>query len=298
VVVLHAALARETKRVRLRAGSVVLPLHHPLRVAEEWAVVDNLSGGRVELSFAPGWNADDFALAPDHYARRHDVMYDGIRTVQRLWAGETIEVTNGAGKPVKVRTYPTPVQPQLVTWVTCAGSPQSFEAAGRLGANLLTHLFDQDVDELAAKIALYRAAREKHGHDPVAGRVAVALHTFLAATTEEVRREAHKPYCEYLKAHASLIEKLAQSRGVPLDVSAMDPRQLDEVIGWIVEKFSTQRALLGTPDECAGLVDRLAAAGVQEIACLLDFGPTADAMRASLPHLKALADRFSRPLAA
>src|SRR5262249_11317804 len=85
-----AALPGEPRRVRLRAGSVVLPLHHPLRVAEEWAVVDNLSGGRVELSFAPGWNADDFALKPEHYARRHDVMHDGIRTVQRLWAGETV----------------------------------------------------------------------------------------------------------------------------------------------------------------------------------------------------------------
>src|SRR5206468_8221040 len=58
--VLHAALARETKRLRLRAGSVVLPLHNPIRIAEEWAVVDNLSGGRVELSFAPGWNPGDF----------------------------------------------------------------------------------------------------------------------------------------------------------------------------------------------------------------------------------------------
>ncbi len=51
--VLHAALARETKHLRLRAGSVVLPLHDPIRVAEEWAVVDNLSEGRVEISFAP-----------------------------------------------------------------------------------------------------------------------------------------------------------------------------------------------------------------------------------------------------
>src|SRR5262249_25139060 len=75
---LHAALARETNRIRLRAGSVVLPLHDPIRVAEEWALVDNLSGGRVELSFAPGWNAEDFILRPDHYARRYEVMYEGI----------------------------------------------------------------------------------------------------------------------------------------------------------------------------------------------------------------------------
>ena len=52
--VIAAALARETKQIQLRSGSVVLPLHHPIRVAEEWAVVDNLSQGRVGISFASG----------------------------------------------------------------------------------------------------------------------------------------------------------------------------------------------------------------------------------------------------
>src|ERR1700752_1539216 len=65
--VLHAALAVLTKRIQLRAGSVVLPLHNPIRVAEEWSVVDNLSNGRVGLSFASGWHARDFALQPENY---------------------------------------------------------------------------------------------------------------------------------------------------------------------------------------------------------------------------------------
>src|SRR5262245_27276640 len=96
--VLHAALARETKRIRLRAGSVVLPLHDPIRVAEEWALVDNLSKGRVEISLAPGWNAEDFALHPDRYAKRYDVMYDSIKVLDQLWSGEFIDATDGAGK--------------------------------------------------------------------------------------------------------------------------------------------------------------------------------------------------------
>ena len=63
-----AAVAAVTKRVGLRAGSVVLPLHNPLRCAEEWSVVDNLSDGRVGLSFASGWHASDFALMPQNFA--------------------------------------------------------------------------------------------------------------------------------------------------------------------------------------------------------------------------------------
>src|SRR4029453_9616557 len=58
--VLGAALAMITERIQIRAGSVVLSLHSPVRVAEEWAVVDNLSNGRVALSFATGWHAHDY----------------------------------------------------------------------------------------------------------------------------------------------------------------------------------------------------------------------------------------------
>ena len=64
--VLAAALAMRTSDIRLRAGSVVLPLHHPALVAETWAMVDNLSGGRVDLAFASGWNPNDFLVSPGH----------------------------------------------------------------------------------------------------------------------------------------------------------------------------------------------------------------------------------------
>src|SRR5262249_53582919 len=90
--VLHAALARETRRIRLRAGSVVMPLHDPLRIVEEWSVVDNLSNGRVDLSFASGWNPADFALSPDKYANRHEEVFSGIEIVRKLWRGESIAV--------------------------------------------------------------------------------------------------------------------------------------------------------------------------------------------------------------
>ncbi len=290
--VLHAALARETRRIRLRAGSVVLPLHDPLRVAEEWAVVDNLSKGRIELSFAPGWNAEDFALHPARYARRYETMYDSIRVVEQLWSGQSIEATDGCGQKIRVRTYPTPVQKRLPLWITAAGSPRSFQQAGEIGANVLTHLFDQGVEELAEKVALYRRARAEHGWDPDAGRVAVTLHTYLADDPEDVRRNAYEPYCDYLKKNLKLLEKLAQSRNVPIALDRLTPAQLDEAIRWAFEKFLRQRSLMGTPDDCVELVGKLVDIGVQEIACLLDFGPASPAILAGLPRLRELMERF------
>ncbi|HEU4766423.1 MAG TPA: MupA/Atu3671 family FMN-dependent luciferase-like monooxygenase, partial [Pyrinomonadaceae bacterium] len=95
--VLSAALAVLTERIQIRAGSVALPLHHPVRVAEEWSIVDNLSRGRVALSFASGWHTDDFIFAPEIYDERKEVMFRHIELVQRLWAGEKVKLPSAGG---------------------------------------------------------------------------------------------------------------------------------------------------------------------------------------------------------
>src|SRR2546421_7297263 len=105
-----------TERVKIRAGSVALPLHNPIRVVEEWAVVDNLSKGRVGISFASGWHSDDFVFFPENYDDRKAVMFRHIDTIQKLWAGEAVKFKTNGGREVEVRTLPQPVQPRLPTW--------------------------------------------------------------------------------------------------------------------------------------------------------------------------------------
>ena len=82
-----------TENLQLRAGSVVVPLHHPVRIAEDWAVVDNLSCGRAAIAFASGWTMDEFILSPTPpMPAAKAVMWRGIQQVQQLWRG-------GGGKP-------------------------------------------------------------------------------------------------------------------------------------------------------------------------------------------------------
>src|SRR5690606_27565473 len=119
--VLAAALAASTTRVQLRSGSVVLPLHHPVRVAEEWAVVDNLSGGRVGLSFASGWQPNDFILRPENHADSKNAMLRDMEIVRSLWRGEAVSFPGPKGE-VQVRTLPRPVRPELPVWLTAAGN--------------------------------------------------------------------------------------------------------------------------------------------------------------------------------
>jgi natural product biosynthesis luciferase-like monooxygenase protein len=291
--VLHAALARETEHIRLLAGSVVLPIHNPIRIAEEWAVVDNLSQGRIGISFASGWNPNDFAFFPEKYTNRHEEMYSGIKMVQKLWQGESIWVKNGKGKQIEVRVYPTPIQRQLPVWITAASNPKTFIKAGEIGANLLTHMFDQGIEELAEKIALYRQARAKYGHEPEAGQVTVTLHTFIGDDIDLVREQVRVPYCKYLKSNISLLKGLAQSRDRNVDISALPPEELDDLVNFVFQKFSSSRALFGTPETCFDLLSQLDRVGVNEVACLLDFGLDADLILKNLPHLKQLKEDYN-----
>ncbi len=285
---LLAALARETTQIKLRAGSVVLPLHDPIQIAEEWAVVDNLSDGRVGIAFASGWHPNDFALKPDNYSRRYEALNSGIETVQKLWRREAISVVGGTGKLIDIKTYPTPIQKELPIWMTVGGNPQSFIRAGAMGANLLTHMFNYDLDGLAANIDAYRTAYRESGRAD-AGIVTVMLHTFLGEDLESAREQARGPYCRYLKANSHLfLHGLSHSRKSDVDISQLSDSDLDEFVNHICNQLFSSRALIGTVDSCSEIVRGLAGIGVDEIACFLDFGMDAETVLDGLPVLNRL----------
>jgi natural product biosynthesis luciferase-like monooxygenase protein len=287
-----AALAAITTNVGIRAGSVVLPLHSPVRVAEEWAVVDNLSAGRVAISFAAGWQPNDFVLNPAAYATAKQDLPKWIDQVQRLWRGETLALPGHDGAPVDVRTLPRPVQDELPVWLTSAGSPSTFERAGTLGVNVLTHLLGQSVDQLAENIARYRAAWREARH-PGEGRVTLMLHTYLdrdAATAREVARE---PMKSYLGTAVGLLRDVASAfptfagRGKNTDdlFKSLSAEEMDQLLEVAAARYLGTSGLFGTPDDAVLVVEAVAEAGVDEVACLIDFGVPTDQVLASLELL-------------
>jgi natural product biosynthesis luciferase-like monooxygenase protein/amino acid adenylation domain-containing protein/FkbM family methyltransferase len=283
-----AAVATVTERIQIRAGSVVIPLHEPIRVAEEWAMVDNLSHGRVAVSFASGWHANDFVLAPDIYRERHEVMYRNIETVRRLWRGESIVRRDGAGKEIEVKIHPRPVQPELPVWITAAGSPETFKTAGRMGANMLTHLLGQTVEELADKIALYRAAWREHGHGQETGHVTLMLHTFISDDVEEVRRKVRAPFSNYLRSSVNLLRSSARSLGRDIDSSSLNEEDMQAILAHAFDRYFETSALLGTPESGLRMIERLKEVGIDEVACLIDFGVADEEVLSNLPQLSLL----------
>jgi len=294
--VTSAALAVTTRRIQIRAGSVVLPLHHPVRVAEEWAVVDNLSHGRVGISFASGWQINDFALAPDKYAHRKEIMVRQIDLVRRLWRGETVVLPGADGQEVKVNLMPRPIQPELPFWVTASGSPETFRLAGELGAHLLTHLLGQSTDELAEKIAAYRAAWNQKGH-PGEGRVTLMLHTFVGADAAAVRSTVRPAMLAYLRSSIDLIKnaptafpvfkRLANARPTNGDTGPahFTEEELELMSSHAFDRYFETSGLFGTPTLCLRMVDHVRSLGVDEIACLIDFGVEAESVLAALRQL-------------
>ncbi len=280
--VLGAALAMVTERVRLRAGSVVLPLQNPIRVTEEWSVVDNLSKGRVDLAFARGWNPNDFVLSPQTYANRTEALVSGMQTVQKLWRGESISLPNGMGKETEIKVYPLPKQRELSVWMTCSGGKERFIEAGALGVNILTALLFQPIEELAEKIALYRDSRAKHGHDPEAGHVTLMLHTFVGEDIEVVRNQVREPFTEYLKNSVDLWRQDSKN------LDDLTEKEREDLLAYAFERYFQTSALFGTPDTCLARVTRLKEIGVNEIACLIDFGVDMDAVMEALYSLKRL----------
>ncbi|HSV68461.1 MAG TPA: MupA/Atu3671 family FMN-dependent luciferase-like monooxygenase [Mycobacteriales bacterium] len=279
-----AAIAAVTERVKVRAGSVVIPLHDPLRVAEEWSVVDNISHGRVGLSVASGWQPTDFVLAPDSYLDRKKIMMRHLDELRRLWRGESAVRRNGVDAEVEVRVFPAPVQDELPIWVTSARSPETFQLAGEAGAGLLTHLLGHTIDQLSHKIALYRQAWRENGHSGD-GHVTVMLHTFVGPDADEVREVVRAPLCAYITSSFDLLSGLGQAMGRDVDLRSLPAAELDELVARAFDRFFETSGLLGTPDHCADIIDQLKLVGVDEVACLVDFGVPHEQVLAALESL-------------
>ncbi|MEQ9258488.1 MAG: LLM class flavin-dependent oxidoreductase [Roseovarius sp.] len=279
-----AAVAAVTRNIAVRAGSCVAPLHHPARIAEDWAVIDNLTAGRAGLAFASGWHPDDFVLRPEN-APPHNktALFDSLRKVRALWRGEAVEFETQGGQMLPVKTLPRPVSPELETWVTTAGNPDTWREAGENGAHILTHLLGQTIEEVADKIRLYHNALREAGHDPAQFKVTVMLHSYIAETREAAREVAREPMKSYLRSAAGLIKQYAwafpafkKPEGVTnpfqIDLGALEDSEMEAILDFAFERYFEDAGLFGTVADGVARAEQLKRIGVTEIACLIDYG--------------------------
>jgi len=279
-----AAVAAVTHNLAVRAGSCVAPLHHTARIAEEWAVIDNLTNGRAGLAIASGWQPDDFVLRPENTPPQNKAaMFTAIDQLRRLWAGEKVDFPAASGAMFPVLTQPRPVSKTLPIWVTTAGNPDTWREAGAIGANVLTHLLGQSVAEVAGKITIYHDALRAAGHDPADHKVTLMLHSYVAQTRDAAREIAREPMKDYLRAAAGLIKQYAwafpafkKPAGVEnpmqIDLGSLAPEEMEGILDFAFQRYFEESGLFGTVDECLDRIEDLKRIGVDEVACLIDYG--------------------------
>ena len=189
--VMAAAIAQRTHRMKIGTAVMVLPLQHPLRVAEDAALVDALSEGRLLLGLGRGYQPPEFHGfgVPQHASR--EMFLEGFEILKRALSGEKFTYEGQFWKiqePTEI--FPKPIQKPHPPFYFAGISPASYEIAARLGVSLLRSPQFSDLDTVVRAFDDYKSQMRGFGHDPDALDQPLSVRTFVAPTDEEARTEA------------------------------------------------------------------------------------------------------------
>jgi probable LLM family oxidoreductase len=207
--VVLAAAAERTKSIRLTSAVTVLSSDDPVRVFQDFATLDLLSGGRAEIMAGRGSFIESFPLfgydLNDYdvlFAEKLDLLLK-IRDSERVtWSGTQRGPLNGLG------IYPRPLQSQIPVWIAVGGTPQSVVRAGVLGLPLALAIIGGEPERYAPLISLYGDAARRAGHDPAGLLVSINSHGYVAETAQQAADD-------FFPTYADVMTKLGRERGWP-----------------------------------------------------------------------------------
>ena len=236
------AVARRTKTIRLGTGIVVLPLHNPLRAAEELAFLDNVSGGRLDVGLGRGYRAKELGAYDVDMAQTRAIFKEGIELMLEAWTKDRATYHGQYFNIDNLEVRPRPVQqPHPRTWVGSL-SPETFELVGKMGANLLfTPRFAPD-ENIPEQVKQYKASLIARGEDPASKRIGALRFVYVADTMEQARDEFRGPWT-WFNGEAG-----RQNAPEPGSVQATDPRYQRNRTVSFDEREQAGSLLVGDPD--------------------------------------------------
>ncbi|GIF61973.1 luciferase [Asanoa ishikariensis] len=193
-----AAISSVTERIRLSTAVTVLSTADPVRVYQQFATLDQLSGGRAEIVAGRGAFTESFGLF-GYDLREYEVLFDEkLRLLLELAREERVTWRGRTRAPLEdALVTPRALQPTLPVWVGVGGTPQSAVRAGRLGAPMFVAIFT-DPAPARGLVQIYHRAAAAAGHDPAGLRVASGGHMYVGRTSQGARDEFYPYYAEYL----------------------------------------------------------------------------------------------------
>jgi alkanesulfonate monooxygenase SsuD/methylene tetrahydromethanopterin reductase-like flavin-dependent oxidoreductase (luciferase family) len=264
-----AQVAARTKRIRLAPAVTVLPLHHPIRVAEQWATLDLLSGGRVDFAAGRGYDRREYAPFHVSFEDNQTIFEEGMEIVRKLWASEAPLSHRGAHYRFDdVAITPRPVQRPIPAYVASFSRP-SIELAGRLGCNLIVAPFAAAMTfgGLRQVRDLYAETCARHGQPTGRLMCSYFLH-FADNPAEEAAARARQ--IRYYKE--------CVIAAFPGDPATAPPsyRYFIDIVDRLTkvrpEDLSANSVLLGTPGRIIDILKQVEAAGFDEVILYVNVG--------------------------
>lgn len=207
-VVLAAAAAR-TVRIRLTSAVTVLSSDDPVRVFQDFATLDLLSGGRAEIMAGRGSFIESFPLFGYDLDDYDSLFADKLDLLLKLRAGEHVTWSGRHRAPIDdLGVYPRPLQGPLPVWIAVGGTPQSVARAGYLGLPLAIAIIGGLPERFAPLVELHRDAARKGGHDPAAIPIGINSHGFVAETSDAAADIFYPSYAEAMT-------RIGRERGWP-----------------------------------------------------------------------------------
>ncbi len=250
--VILAAAAARTRRIRLSSAVSVLSSDDPVRVFQQFATLDLLSGGRAEIMAGRGSFIESFPLFGYDLNDYNDLFAEKLELLLKLreservtWSGVYRPALNGQG------VYPRPFQPKLPIWIAVGGTPESVVRAAVLGLPMALAIIGGRPEQFVPLVQLYRRAAQQAGHEPAQLELSINSHGFLADNSRQAADD-------YFPSHELMMNKIGRERGWPpvtrehFEASRTlpganfvgDPAEVIEKILFQHELFGHQRMLL------------------------------------------------------
>jgi alkanesulfonate monooxygenase SsuD/methylene tetrahydromethanopterin reductase-like flavin-dependent oxidoreductase (luciferase family) len=250
-IALASFIAARTRRVRVGTAVHVLPLSHPLRIAEEVATVDHLSEGRFDFGIGRSGSPRAYDVLGVPYAEGPTRFYEALEIIREAWKGEPFSYQGKFYRFENAAVSPRPYQVPHPPIRMAANSPETFPLVGRLGLPLFVGLRDLDIPELRIQLEAYRRAWRETGH-PGQGDVYLRIPIYAGTTEKGAVEEPRENIMYFFRRHAELTRSgLGRADTGPAERRRARAEKLARLS---YEDILKTRVAFGT---AAGLIDRL-----------------------------------------
>jgi len=246
-----SAIAARTKRMKIGTGVQVLPLCHPLRLAEEAATVDQISHGRLIFGVGRSGFPRTYEAYGVPYGESRERFAETLEILKKAWTEDPFSYSGKYHSFQNVRAAPKPYQKPWPEIRIAANSPDTFPAIGKLGHGVFVAVRLGTLSELAPNIKAYREAYKAAGH-PGEGQVFLRAPVYIAETADQALSEPEESIMYFYRYLGERLEDSATRAGVrAIEDRAARGRRLQTIT---YDEALRDKIIVGTPE---AVIDRL-----------------------------------------